>query len=334
MPKDKKPADRYRRIHEIFTRRSGKNAVIKLEWLADELGISLRRLSDDMKHMREKGAPFEYVPALRGWRYEENRNFAIVDDQLYSEDEVANIQMAIDFLNRMDPGSTLNKLPGIFKKIYKASRNWNTPKQPRKHIYFDPLPRYEGNKHLAFFLNAIEEERRVSFQYRSFRPGDPGKTVLFDPWFLRHYDRRWYVGGFSHDPEEEFVRTFPLERIEGVPSHAGWFHDKPAEYDAATYWQHIYGITVPKEGKKVEEVVLEFTLLQGRYFSTTPFFEPYNIVEESSEKLVVSMHLIPNIDLIRKLASMGNDVKVLAPKSLGEEMRAFFEQALGRYGSV
>ncbi len=148
---------------------------------------------------------------------------------------------------------------------------------------------------------------------------------------MRHYDRRWYVGGFSHDPNEGFVRTFPLERIEGVPSRIGWFHDKPAQYDAATYWQHIYGITIPKEGKKVEEVILEFSALQGRYFTTTPFFEPYNIVEEHYEKLVVSMQLIPNVDLIRKLASMGNDVTVLAPESLAKEMQVFFKDALSRY---
>jgi len=330
MPKDKKPAHRYRRIHEIFSRRSGKNAVVKLEWLAEELGISLRRLSDDMKHMREKGAPFEYVPALRGWRYEADRNFAVVDEQLYSEDEIANIQLAIGMLNRIDPGNTLNKLPEIFVKIYKASRNWNTPKQPQKHIYFDPLPKYEGNKHLAFFLKAIEETRRVSFQYRSFRPGDPGKTVVFDPWFLRHYDRRWYVGGFSHDPDEMFVRTFPLERMEGTPQIVGWFHDRPPSYDAATYWKHIYGITVPPKAQ-VEEVVLEFTAHQGRYFTTTPFFEPYTILENDAQKLIVSMRLIPNIDLVQKLGSLGKEVKVLAPHSLVMEMKDFYQKALGRY---
>jgi predicted DNA-binding transcriptional regulator YafY len=54
-------------------------------------------------------------------------------------------------------------------------------------------------------------------------------------------------------------------------------------------------------------------------------------VEEHYEKLVVSMQLIPNVDLIRKLASMGNDVTVLAPESLAKEMQVFFKDALSRY---
>jgi predicted DNA-binding transcriptional regulator YafY len=43
------------------------------------------------------------------------------------------------------------------------------------------------------------------------------------------------------------------------------------------------------------------------------------------------MQLIPNVDLIRKLASMGNDVTVLAPESLAKEMQVFFKDALSRY---
>ncbi len=330
MPKDKKRSQRYQRIHEIFTRRSGPNSFVKLQDLADDLGISLRQLSEDMKYMREKGAPFEYIPALRGWRYEADRNFAIVEEHLISEEEVLTIRMAIELFNKINPmDKTQSALPKIFRKIYNASRKWTLPDQTQKHIYFDPVSHYEGGKHLAFFLKAIDASQRVEFQYLAFHAQTP-KTVVFDPWFLRHYDRRWYVGGFSHDPDEQFVRTFPLERVEGTPRTIGWFHDKPPSYDAATYWQNVYGITVPQIGQ-TEEVVLEFTALQGKYFTTAPFFEPYTILERDDQKLIVSMRLVPNIDLERKLASLGNDVKVLSPVSLTEKMRVFFQKALEIY---
>lgn len=332
MPKDKKPAERYRRIHEIFTRRSGPGSVIKLQDLADEIGISLRQLSDDMKYLREKGAPFEYVPALRGWRYEDGRNFAVIDDQLFSDEEVLNVRMAIELFNKINPqDKAVGSLPKIFRKIYQASRKWALPVEGQKHIYFDPLPYYRGGKHLAFFLKSIEDFRRVEFQYLAFHADTP-KTVVFDPWFLRHYDRRWYVGGFSHDPTEGFVRTFPLERIEGTPQSVGWFHDKPPSYDAATYWQNIYGITVPQHGR-VEEVVLEFTALQGKYFTSSPFFEPYTIVEDNSEKLIISLRLIPNPDLVQKLASLGSAIKVLSPLALAANMESYHRKALKRYTS-
>jgi predicted DNA-binding transcriptional regulator YafY len=217
-------------------------------------------------------------------------------------------------------------LPKVFQKIYKAARNWRGPDTLLKFIYFDPLPRYEGSRHLPFFLDAIEYARRVEFEYQAYHAAAP-KTVVFDPWFLRHYDRRWYVGGFSHDPSERFVRTFPLERLRGEPKAAGFFHDKPPDYDAASYWRHIFGITVPRD-RTLEHVTLEFSYLQGRYFVDTPFFEPYELLEQGAGKYVIRFQIIPNIDLKRKLASLGDEVRVLAPAWLAAEMREFHHKAL------
>lgn len=327
MPKDKKPEERYRRIHEIFTRRSGPKSGIRLKELADDLGISIRQLSDDMKFMREKGAPFEYVGALRAWRYKQGEDFIVLENQLLSSEEVASLRIAFELLQRVSNDHlSQGDLPKIFRKIYQASRKWALPSNTHKHIYFDPLPNYLGTQYLVFFLDAIEQNRRTTFQYLAFHAETP-KTVLFDPWFLRHYDSRWYVGGFSHDPEELFVRVFPLERIVSAPVNTGFCHDKPREYDASTYWQHIYGITIPPHAQ-VEQVVLAFNPKQGKYFLSTPFFEPFQVLESTPERLMVSMRLMVNIDLIRKLASYGADVRVLAPEHLADTMRRFFEAAL------
>jgi len=327
MPKDKKPIERYQRINEIFQRLRGVNTAIKLTDLAERLDISERQLGTDMKVMREKGAPFEYVAALRGWRYQPGRDFAFVDDQMLNDEDVLNIQMAIEMFNKINPGQQpAGKLPQIFQKIYKASRKWTQHRPMEKFIYFDPLPQYEGSKHLHFFLQCIEHTRRVELQYQGYHAATP-KTLVFDPWFLRHYDRRWYVGGFSHDPAEGFVRVFPLERIIAAPKAIGFFHDRPPNYDAATYWQHIYGITVSPDGK-VAAVVLQFSYQRGRYFLDTPFFIPFEVLEQGADKIIVRLQLIPNIDLIRKLASLGKDVQVLAPDSLRTKMTAFHQAAL------
>lgn len=328
MPTNSKLTERYHRIHKIFAR-LGPGSTMKLQDVAEKIGISLRQLNEDIKNMREQGAPLEYDHSQRGWRYSEGREFAIVDDQLLSADDVLNLRMAIETFNKINNhGKAFGDLPDLFRRIYRASRKWTQPNTYQKHIYFDPLPHYEAAKHLQLFLKAIEETRSVIFEYFPFHTVQP-KTVHFDPWFLRHYDRRWYVGGFSHAPEG-FVRTFPLERIEGQPAFQGYFHDRPAQYDASTYWQHIYGITIPPNGQ-IENVVLEFHSPQNKYFLSTPFFEPFEIVENTAEKLVVRLKLIPNIDLLRKLASLGSDLRVLEPPSLIGQIHDFFQTSLQQY---
>lgn len=328
MPLDKKPELRYQRINDILNRRSSATAVIRLEDLAAELRVSLRQINTDIKVMREElKAPLEYDYRLKGWRYTEE--FDYVDRLPLRRQDILHLRIAVEMLAKGGQLKNFKELPGILHKIYKASRRWISDKTPEKAIYFDPLPHYDGAKHLGFFLDAIENYRQITFQYQSFHTNQP-KTVVFDPYFLRHYDRRWYVGGFSHDPEELFVRVFPLERIAGQPAATGFFHDKPAQYSADTYWKHIYGITVPPDGKP-EEVVLAFTAIQGKYFQSTPFFDPFDILEDTPDKLVVRLLLIPNIDLIRKLASLGQGVKVEAPASLAEALKSFHFKAYQQY---
>ena len=302
-------------------------AVVKSSELTEELGISLRQLRKDMNWLRSKDAPLEYVPTQYGWRYEPGHEFTLLDQLPLTSEDVLLLTVAFETLAKTGQLRSMEEAKSAFGKIHRAVRKWVQPHAKAKPIYFDPLPHYEGSRHLTFFLGAIEERRTVRFDYQAYHAEQP-KIVVFDPYFLRHYDRRWYVGGFS--PDEGFVRTFPLERIVGQPVPQGFFHDRPAQYDAGTYWQDIYGITVPPNGQ-IEEVLLEFIPLQGKYFLSTPFFEPFAVIENTPEKLVVRLKIIPNIDLVRKIASLGAAVRVLAPASLADELRRFFAASLRQY---
>jgi predicted DNA-binding transcriptional regulator YafY len=325
--KEKRPTDRYQEINNILNRESSEQAVVKSADLTRRLGISLRQLRTDMENMRiDYDAPLDYDYALKGWRYSEGFDF--IDKIPMRSQDVLLMRIAIETLSKGGQLKDFKQIPVIFQKIHQAARRWVGEKATEKAIYFDPLPPYDGAKHLAFFLDAIETSRKVSFEYQPY--GGQPKIVEFDAYFLRHYDRRWYVGGFSHDPTENFVRVFPLERIQGTPTVSGFFHDKPANYNAETYWKDIYGITVPPQGR-VEEVLLEFSYTQGRYFRHTPFYHQYEVVEETNEKLVVRMRLIPNFDLVQKLGSLGSQVRVLSPETLVKQIQNFHQKALEQY---
>lgn len=329
MPKDKKPQERLQQLNDLFNTRKGSNSAIPVSEILDRLDISLRTFRDDVKRLIEKGAPLVYDPLLKGWKYESP--FDISDPIPLSADDLTLLRIAIETLSVVNHLDDFQRLPEVLDKIRRAVEKWLVDDAPRKAIYFDPLPRYEGSVHLSFFLKAIDAWHRVTFDYHAFHAGEP-KTVVFDPYFLRHYDRRWYVGGFSHDPSERFVRTFPLERIVGTPVQSGYFHDKPKDYNPDDYWKNIYGIT-KRPGGTMEDVELWFTPVEGKYFLTTPFFEPFKVLSETEEGLVVRFRLIWNRDLVRKLASLGAEVRVLKPEMLAEEVKAFHQKALNQYSS-
>ncbi len=330
MPKST-PLARLQHINNIFHARTSARAVVKAEALAEELGISLRQLRTDMDVLKEKGAPLEYDAVLKGWRYRPGEYFTMVDNIPLTGEDLACLRIAVETLAKVNHLQGFEQLPAVFGKIHRAAKKWLGHEQGAvgKSVYFDPLPRYDGGRHLPFFLEAIDQSRRVEFDYLAFHASTPKKHV-FDPWFLRHYDRRWYVGGFSHDPSEQFVRVFPLERIEGAPRIIGYFHDKPPDYDASTYWRHIYGITVPSD-RRVERIVIAFTPLQGKYFLSSPFVEPFEVLESGSEQTIIAFDLMINVELVQKLASLGAGIKVLAPDRLVEELRAYLRNALTQY---
>ena len=330
MPVNKNPFQRYQRINEILNRRGSAIGAVKMTELMADLGVSERQVNEDIRIMREEmNAPIEYDRRLRGWRYASEFDF--IDSHLpISKKDILQIRLAIEMLGKGGQIKHIKDLPGVLDKIRKAAKRWMSDKAPEKAIYFDPLPDYDGARHLDFFLDAIDQQRRTIFDYKGFQATAP-KKVEFDPYFLRHYDRRWYVGGQSLDPDEQqFIRVFPLERIVGTPEHAGFYHNKPPQYNAETYWKNIYGITVPPT-EKVESVVLRFSAVQGQYFLKTPFYEPFEIVEETPEYLTVALQLIPNIDLKQKLASLGPVVQVLAPEKLVKELKDWLRKALQQY---
>jgi predicted DNA-binding transcriptional regulator YafY len=330
MPINKHPLVRIQRLNELFLTLTSEKSVLKAEPLAEQLGISLRQLRTDMDVLRAKGAPLEYDPVLKGWRYTPGQYFTILDNIALTGEDLAVLRIAVETLAKVNNLKGFEQLPQVFGKIHRAARKWLGKAGVGKAVYFDPLPHYDGGRHLPFFLESIDHHRRVSFQYRSFRPDDPGKELIFDPWFLRHYDRRWYVGGFSHDPAEQFIRVFPLERIEGTPQSIGYYHDKPADFDAESYWKHIYGITVPPDAP-LEKIVLKFSPLQGQYFLSSPFVEPFQQLPSDSGEVLIELNLKINIDLIRKLASFGKEVCVMSPAQLITEMKQFHEAALHIY---
>ena len=327
MPANKNPSDRLFQLNDIFNQRFGANSAVGNKELEEKLGVKRSILFQDFDKLKALGAPLEYSASLRGHRY--TAIFPYADRILFTPDELAHLRIGVELLSKIHHLEGFQKLPTVFQKIRRAITKWSVEEAPRKAIFFDPLPKYEGGKHLAFLLQAIENQWQITFDYLAFHAEKP-KTVVFDPYFLRHYDRRWYVGGFSHDPLERFIRTFPLERIVGTPVQSGYFHDKPKDYNPDNYWKNIFGITVPPGGV-VEEVELWFSAIQGKYFLTTPFFEPFKVLSQTAEGLVVKLRLIPNFDLVRKLGSLGADVKVLKPPKLAEQVKAFHKKGLEQY---
>ncbi|MEL6254561.1 MAG: WYL domain-containing protein, partial [Bacteroidota bacterium] len=133
-------------------------------------------------------------------------------------------------------------------------------------------------------------------------------------------------------PEWEEIYSFALDRIEDKSLELldSFFQPDP-NFDIMEYYKYSLGTTVLNQ-EEPQNIILSFTPLQAKYFKSKPF-HPFTPISESSEEIIVSMKLIPNYELLRKLAGMGNGVKVLEPISLQKDLRNYLEDALLQYKS-
>lgn len=329
MARPTSASERYQRINHLFNLRKGNQAIVTTAELLDLLQISQRQLRMDMQKMREIGAPLEYIARERGWRYTEPFDFS--ESIPLTVEDLMQLRLATETLARANQIPNFAGLKVVFEKIRQAVRRWVDQEATLHAVYFDPVPQQDYSELLAFFLMAIEEEKQVVFQYQSFS-ARTAKSCRFDPYFLRQHQQRWYVGGFSHDPAEQFIRTFPLDRIQEPYRLNGAYFERPPSFLAPDYWKQVVGIFRPPN-PKIDRVILSFNYVQGCYFLSHPFFEPFQILEQTPDRLVITMDLIITIELIREILKMGSEVQVLEPPHLIEQIRGELRLALQQYGT-
>jgi len=196
-----------------------------------------------------------------------------------------------------------------------------------QYIYFEKITYIGGTEHITFLLEAIENKVAVEFDYHAYDKEAPVHRV-FHPYVLKEHSDRWYVIGWL--PQFGAMVTYALDRILDNTNrrylHEGFKIQE--DFDVLKYLEYTYGIT--KADGPVEDIILEFQYLQGRYFLSKPFYK-YEVIRDTPESLIIKMRLIVNFELVRKLCSFTEAVKVLQPAHLADMIAEKHRKALAHY---
>jgi predicted DNA-binding transcriptional regulator YafY len=320
MPKNKAQLLRIKGIDDRLNRWSR----VKQKRLAKIFEVTERQIGRDIKYMKDEfNAPITHDN--EGYFYTEN--FSIPLNLSLTGEEIRQLKLAVKTLNQYQHLDAFADLGGLIDKI-ESSVRFKLPDIKHNFIHFEKVPFYQGTELLEFFIDAIERTQTVTFDYQSFKSEYPINHIIH-PYILKEHTNRWYVIGFL--PAQNSITSFALERIiqnEGfkfIPSH----FDVHPEFNATTFFENTFGMTV-YANKPIEKIILSFTPLQGKYFESKPFHK-YKIIEKNAEQLTVEMHLIPNLELIRKLVSFGSGVEVIAPTRLKESLLRYLNEAMIKY---
>lgn len=193
------------------------------------------------------------------------------------------------------------------------------------HVHLEKR-RPQGTENLYGLLHAIKNRLKIKFSYQKFWEEEISERIT-DPYALKEFKNRWYI--LAKDNNDSRVKSFALDRMSGLEITNVCFV-LPANYNAEESYRYCFGIISPND-ENPQEIVLSFDPFQGKYIKTLPLHETQQILIDNQDELQIKLHLHITHDLLMELLSFGNNMKVIKPKSLANEIKAAHKRAFDQY---
>lgn len=180
-----------------------------------------------------------------------------------------------------------------------------------------------ATEHFISFLNAAKKNKFVLFSYTKIDDSVSSERKIA-PYFLKEFGYAWYIVG--KDAKDDFVKSFALDRISNLRVLKEKF-EYPNDSDHEEKFKHAFGI-ISNYPNPPEEVILQFKPKYGKYIKLAPIHHSQEIIIDNEQELRIKLNIYLTIDFIRLLLSKGNDVIVLKPASLSNELKRIYTEAL------
>ena len=196
-------------------------------------------------------------------------------------------------------------------------------------IGFEQNVDLKGIGYFGQLFNAILFNKVLKIKYKSFTSNQIIEQTIH-PYFLKQYNNRWFL--FGKHPDYEGITNLALDRIEDDIIETTNTYIPNTEHDFDEYFEDIIGVTKPA-GKPVEKIKLWFLPGTAPYIHTKPFHGTQKEKFEASG-LIITIEVIPNIELEQLILRYGENCKVMEPKHLREKISSRLKDALSNYSEV
>jgi len=186
-----------------------------------------------------------------------------------------------------------------------------------------------GTENLHGILHAVKNRFQLNITYQSYWDDLP-KPRSVRPYFLKQFKNRWYM--IALDIEKDSLRTFALDRIKSIEISKKKFNYATKELPKS-YFNNCFGIIAPDNTDPLDPVILSFTAFQGKFVKSLPLHASQEILmdDQEGDQLIVKLNVYPTFDLTMQILSYGENVEVLAPENLKNEIKERLKNSLERY---
>jgi predicted DNA-binding transcriptional regulator YafY len=195
----------------------------------------------------------------------------------------------------------------------------------KQHIYLEKR-QTQGTELLYGLLHGIKNRLQLSFTYQKFYTDYPEQRTV-NPIAVKEFKHRWYL--FAQDEYDNSVKIYALDRMLNLEITKIHFKEPP-DFNLDEMMKNSFGICVPAD-EDPQKVVLSFHPFQGKYIKSLPLHETQKILIDNEEELQISLNIYVTHDFITEILSYGENVKVVEPQTLTDELRKTYSLALKQY---
>lgn len=178
-------------------------------------------------------------------------------------------------------------------------------------ILLEEIP--SGREWLEPTLHALQHNKEMEIEYENFV--GVKFTGRVKPLCVKLFKRRWYVLTLIDNDKK---RIFSLDRIRSL-TISDWTFNYPKDFVPAEYFQNYFGIIAGVEQKTENIRIRTYAELPG-YLRSLPMHHSQRELESKDGYTDFSLILVPTFDFIQELLLHRDQLEVLEPKTLRNEI--------------
>lgn len=192
-------------------------------------------------------------------------------------------------------------------------------------IHFEKR-RPQGTENMNGLLHAIQNHVQIEFTYSKYWENEPTQRTA-EPYALKEFKNRWYLVALDH--KDLRIKTFALDRLTDIEITKRKFQH-PQKFDVNEYFKHCFGI-ITADDEEPQEVVLSFEPVQGKYIKSLPLHESQELLVDNKQEIRIKIKIYLTHDFLMEILSHGENVKVIQPARLIEQLKSNYTNALNQY---
>lgn len=193
-------------------------------------------------------------------------------------------------------------------------------------IILEKVP--SGESHLGTILDAIKYGKQLMVTYHNFHREEANPPALVNPLCVKLSDRRWYVL-VDFAEKENYRRIMALDRIVHIElQHTSY--TMPENFDAKTYFNDSYGITVMSD-VPTETVVLKVPASAAPYLRALPFHPSQRETRKEGAFVFMEYRLKITDELAFALLRHAVRSEIVEPASLREKVKELARQIIDKH---